>query len=203
MIWSKDKQITESEFFLNLAQKVCPSFTEFELVQFASKLKFTELKKKDLFLESGETQKLLGFVTKGLIRSFYVDIDGIERTVGFYPEGDYATHYPSFIIQKPSKYSIQCLEPTTFACLSFDDLQWLYTQSRNFEKYGRLIAEEVLRQQQARIESFVFQTAEERYLDFIQNHSTLFNRISLSQLCSYLGIERQSLTRIRQKIANK
>jgi CRP/FNR family transcriptional regulator len=205
MVWLSDTQITksETEFFLNSIKDVCPSISESEFTEFDSKLKFTELKKKDLFLESGETQKLLGFVTKGLIRSFYVDKDGNERTVGFYSEGDYATHYPSFIVQKPSKYSIQCLEPTTFACLSFDDLQWLYTQSQNFERYGRLIAEEVLRQQQARIESFVFQTAEERYLDFIQFHSTLFNRISLSHLCSYLGIERQSLTRIRQKIAHK
>ncbi|WP_221391052.1 Crp/Fnr family transcriptional regulator [Dyadobacter sp. NIV53] len=205
MVWSNDKHITdlETDFFLNSVKEVCPSFTGNELSQFASKLKLAELKKKDFFLESGETQKLLGFVTKGLIRSFYVDKDGNERTVGFYPEGSYATHYPAFVTQKPSKYTIQCLEPTTFACLSFDDLQWLYRQSQNFEKYGRLIAEEVLKQQQARIESFVFQTAEERYLDFIQQHPTLFNRISLSHLCSYLGIERQSLTRIRQKITHK
>lgn len=205
MIWSIDKQIieAETEFFLNSVKKVCPSITESELSQFTSKLKFTALKKKDFFLESGEIQTQLGFITKGLIRSFYVDQDGNERTVGFYPEGDYSTHYPAFITQKPSKYSIQCLEPTTFACLSFEDLQWLYSQSQNFEKYGRLVAEEVLSQQQARIESFVFQTAEERYLDFIQHHPTLFNRISLSHLCSYLGIERQSLTRIRQKITYK
>ncbi|MCF0039732.1 Crp/Fnr family transcriptional regulator [Dyadobacter fanqingshengii] len=205
MSFSTDKKIIDSEtqFVLNSVKEVCPSITEAELSQYALKFKFIELKKKDLFLQSGETQKLLGFVTKGLVRSFYIDKDGNERTIGFYAEGDYATHYPSFIIQKPSKYSIQCLEPTTFACLSFDDLQWLYKQSQNFEKYGRLIAEEVLRQQQARIESFVFQAAEERYLDFIQYRSALFNRVSLSHLCSYLGIERQSLTRIRQKVAHK
>ena len=189
--------------FINSARSVCPLFTESELTLFSSKLKFTELNKKELFLKSGETQKQLGFLTKGAIRSFYIDEDGNEKTVGFYTEGDYATHYPSFITQKPSKYFIQCLEPTVFACLSFEDLQWLYTQSQNFERYGRLVAEEVLTQQQARIESFVFQTAEERYLDFIRLHPTLFNRVSLSHLCSYLGIERQSLTRIRQKIAHK
>lgn len=50
---------------------------------------------------------------------------------------------------------------------------------------------------------FIFQTAEERYLDFIKYHSDLFNRISVSQLCSFLGIERQSLTRIHQKLAHK
>jgi CRP/FNR family transcriptional regulator len=86
--------------------------------------------------------------------------------------------------------------------LSFKDLQWLYGQSPNFERYGRLVAEEVLRRQQVRIESFIFQITEERYLDFIRTHKGLFNRVSLSHLCSYLGIERQSLTRIRQKLAH-
>ncbi|GAB3926441.1 Crp/Fnr family transcriptional regulator [Larkinella terrae] len=193
---------SETEFFLNSIRQRCPSISEFELSQFASTLTFLELKKKDFFLQSGETQKVLGFITSGLIRSFFVDPEGNERTVGFYAEGDYATHYPAFIAQQPSRYSIQCLEPTTFLGLSFNDLQWNYQQSPNFEKYGRLIAEEILKRQQARIESFVFQTAEERYLAFIKQDPTLFNRISLSHLCSYLGIERQTLTRIRQKLAH-
>jgi CRP-like cAMP-binding protein len=79
----------------------------------------------------------------------------------------------------------------------------MYQQSPKFERYGRLIAEEILKRQQTRIESFIFQTAEERYLDFMKQHPALFNRISLSHLCSYLGIERQSLTRIRQKLARR
>lgn len=191
------------EILLKSVSVICPNLPDGELSQFASKLTLKELKKKDFFLQSGKIQKAIGFISKGLVRSFYTDQDGIERTVGFYSEGDYATHYPAFILQKPSRYSIQCLEPATIVCLSFEDMQWIYQQSPGFEKYGRLIAEEILKRQQARIESFIFQTAEERYLDFIEHHPTLFNRISLSHLCSYLGIERQTLTRIRQKLAHQ
>jgi CRP-like cAMP-binding protein len=82
-------------------------------------------------------------------------------------------------------------------------MQWAYKTFPKFEKYGRLITEEILKMQQHRIESFIFQTAEERYLDFIKQNPDLYNRISLSHLCSYLGIERQTLTRIRQKLARK
>jgi len=189
------------EIYLNSVRLISPGLTDFELSLFASKLIFKELKKKELFLQSGRVQKAIGFITKGLIRSFFIDQGGNEITVGFYSEGNYATHYPAFIAQKPSRYSIQCLEPTTMACLSFGDMQWIYQQSANFERYGRLITEEILKKQQSRIESFIFQTAEARYLDFIEQYPTLFNRISLSHLCSYLGIERQTLTRIRQKLA--
>lgn len=190
-------------FFLESVRKICPNATDDELLKFASKFTFEELNKKDFFLEFGKVQKAIGFIAKGLVRSSFIDNNGNEITVGFYAEGDYATHYAAFLNQEPSKYSIQCLEPTTIVCLSHQDMQWIYENLPSFEKYGRLVAEEILKRQQARIESFIFQTAEERYLDFIKCNSALFNRVSISQLCSFLGIERQSLTRIRQKLAHK
>jgi CRP/FNR family transcriptional regulator len=192
-----------AEIFLKSVREICPNITDDELSQYASKFTFQELNRKDFFLQSGKIQKSLGFIAKGLVRSSFVDNDGDEITVGFYAAGDYATHYPAFVTQQPSKYSIQCLEPTTMICISYEDLHWIYENLPGFEKYGRLVAEEVLKRQQERIESFIFQTAEERYVDFIKRHSDLFNRISVSHLCSYLGIERQSLTRIRQKLAHK
>lgn len=188
---------------LESVREICPNLTDEELSCYASKLTFEELNKKDFFLQSGKIQKSIGFIVSGLVRSSFVDNDGNEITVGFYAEKEYATHYPAFITQQPSKYSIQCLEPTVMACLSYENLQWIYENLPSFEKYGRLVAEEILKRQQSRIESFIFQTAEERYIDFIKCHSDLFNRISVSHLCSFLGIERQSLTRIRQKLAHK
>lgn len=179
----------DTEIYLRSIKAICPDLREEELSQFAAKLTLQELDKKDIFIQSGKVQQSLGFVTKGLIRSFFVDLNGNEINVGFYAEGDYATHYPAFISRQPSSYTIQCLEPATFLCLKFDDLQWIYQQYPKFERYGRLVAEEILKRQQARIESFVFQTAEERYLDFATHHARLFNRVSLSHLSSYLGIE--------------
>lgn len=181
----------------------CPQLTDDELASFLSKLTFKELKKKQLFVQAGKIQKEIGFIAQGLVRSSYLDYSGNEITVGFYSEGDYATHYPSFITRKPSNYNIQCLEPSVIACLSFEDMQWIYQQSPSFERYGRLVAEEILKRQQARIESFIFQTAEDRYLDFMNQHVALYNRVSLSHLCSFLGIERQTLTRIRQRLAHR
>jgi CRP-like cAMP-binding protein len=194
---------TATEKYLTSLRSFCPDLTDQELSVFASKISFHTFGKKEFFVEAGKVQKAMGFITEGLVRSSYIDPAGNETTVGFYAAGDYATHYHAFLTRTPSNYAIQCLEPTEMACLSYEDMQWIYRQSTGFEKYGRLVAEEILKRQQARIESFIFQTAEDRYLDFIENYPDLFNRISLSHLCSYLGIERQSLTRIRQKLAHQ
>lgn len=191
------------DHYLTSLKTISPGLGDPELAQLRPYLLVRTLKKKELFLQAGQIQNALGFIVSGLVRSYYVDQEGNEITVGFYTEEDYATHYPSFIAQQPSRYSIQCIEESTFVCLSFHDLQFIYRTFPKFEQYGRLIAEEVLKRQQSRIESFIFQTAEERYIAFMKEQKNLFTRISVSHLCSFLGIERQSLTRIRQKLAHK
>ncbi|MBL4649747.1 MAG: hypothetical protein JKY03_08450 [Aureispira sp.] len=85
--------------------------------------------------------------------------------------------------------------------LPYRHIQEGYRRYENLERYGRLIAEEILQQKQQRIESFQFYKAEQRYLQFRDENPSLFNRISLTHLASYLGIERPSLSRIRKKLA--
>ena len=87
--------------------------------------------------------------------------------------------------------------------MPYDKIQEGYRKFKTSERYGRLIAEYVLTVQTDRVESLLFETAEERYLNFIDQNPDLVNRISLTHLATYLGIERQSLSRIRSKIAKK
>ncbi|MAO17051.1 MAG: cAMP-binding protein, partial [Muricauda sp.] len=148
-------------------------------------------------------QKEVGFVCKGLLRRYYVNEKGNKITTGFINENNYATDYPAFIRQKPSKYFIECLEPSVIIKLPYDKIQEGYRKFKTSERYGRLIAEYVLTVQTDRVESLLFETAEERYLNFIDQNPDLVNRISLTHLATYLGIERQSLSRIRSKIAKK
>ena len=176
---------------------------EQELYTFSTFLTVKEFNKKEVIFSTGQVQKEIGFVTKGLVRSFFTDKNGKEKTVRFHFENAFVTHYVAFITQQPSKYNYICLEPTTAIMLSYENMHRAYNTLPSIQKYGRLMAEEILKMQQYRIESFLFLTAEERYLDFLQKNPHLINRVSLSQLCSYLGIERQTLTRIRQKLAGK
>ena len=74
---------------------------------------------------------------------------------------------------------------------------------KHIEHYLRLTVEDVFEQHLNRVEGFIFDNAEQRYLNFVKSNPDLFNRISISDLSSYLGIERQSLTRIRKKLFDK
>ncbi|PKD18329.1 cAMP-binding protein [Salegentibacter salinarum] len=164
-------------------------------------LSLEKYSKKEFLFKSGQVQKELGYVCEGLLRKYYISEKGNKITTSFLSERGYATDYPALLRQQPSKYNIECLEPSIIIKLPYIKLQEAYFKHKESEMYGRLMAEKVLTREIDRVESFLFENAEERYLNFIENNKHIINRISLTHLASYLGIERQSLSRIRSKLA--
>ncbi len=51
-----------------------------------------------------------------------------------------------------------------------------------------------------RVSPLVSQDATTRYLEFLEKYPALVNRIPLSYIASYLGVTKQSLSRIRKDI---
>ena len=187
--------------YLKTVKHLCPQADSNALSFLESGLTITSLADKHFYIQANITQKNVGFVFSGLLRAFYIDDNGNEITIRFVKENDFATNYTSFISQKPSRYYFQCIEPCEIVNISYQHMQEAFSKFPALEKYGRLIAEEILKSQQQRIESFLFENAEQRYLNFVKQHPDLHNRVSLSYLSTYLGIERPSLSRIRKKIA--
>lgn len=194
----KSLQIFKSSFL-----SIYPELSKKEWEYLSSNIEILEAASKSLIIEENQIQKNLFFLTSGLIRGFYIDEKGEEITIRFINNRGWITHYSALISSMPSKYIFQALEQSEIIVLPYSTVQKGYKKFKGLEKFGRLIAESVLKTQQRRIEQFQFLTAEERYLTFIKDSPELFNRISLSHLSTYLGIKRQSLTRIRKKLATQ
>ncbi|RYE11580.1 MAG: Crp/Fnr family transcriptional regulator [Sphingobacteriaceae bacterium] len=188
------------QIYREVIMQLNPKITAEEWNYFQRGFTLHNLKPKEFFIEAGKRNHQLGFVTSGLLRGYYINSLGDDITTAFVSERQWATDYPSLLTGKASRYNFQCLEPTTIITLPYQHISKGYDMFVGFERNGRLIAEEVLKQQQRRIEGFQFDSAEQRYLDFVKEYPDLFNRISLTHLASYLGIERPSLSRIRKKI---
>ena len=189
--------------YLDSYLKICPTLTIEEIGFINSNLSLSTFSKKEYYIESGKVQHEMGFVYSGLLRSYYIDEKGKKVTISFIKENDYASDYPSFIQQKPSKYYIEAIEDSIIVNLPYSVIQEAYKKFKNFENYGRLIAEQILIKKQDRIESFLFENAEERNINFVNKNTSILRRVSVSDLSSYLGIERQSLSRIRKKLIEK
>lgn len=186
----------------NAIRRLNPQCTTPEWTFFQSGFQRETLQAHEFFVQVRKEHRL-SFVDQGLMRVYYVDQRGQESTIRFATEGDYSTDYYAFITQTPSLFHLQSLEPTTLLTTSYGHIQQCYQLHPGLERYGRLIAEEVFKDQHQRIISLQMDSAEQRYLQFIQHDPALFNRISLTHLSSYLGIERQSLSRIRKKMAGQ
>ncbi|MEL6593164.1 MAG: Crp/Fnr family transcriptional regulator [Bacteroidota bacterium] len=186
--------------YLDSMKLVCPEIEDYQLVEFSQTLREARYQSRELIFGYQEIPKHVAYVAKGLVRAYYIDQRGDERTSWFIPEGDFATDYPAFLRGHNSNYYFETLEPSTVVYLSKEAIDRGYAQYPSLQKYGRLVAEEILTVQQARIESFQFKTAKERYLDFLTNSPELAQKISQGLTASYIGIERQSLTRIRKQL---
>ncbi len=159
-------------------------------------------------IKKGETASLessygkdLNFIVKGLFRSYYIEPKtGNEINVFFFQENEFMVSLLVFNEEKPCNYYVEALEDSEIFRMSGEDLKKLYKVSHQWEHFGRIIAEAYYRGSNSRAESFIFNTPEERYLELIKSFPTIFQRTSLLNISSYLGVKSQSLSRIRKRI---
>ncbi len=187
--------------YLRKLQQLSPRLDDAALEYFAGGLTLSELPSKHSYIQAGVVQKEVGDVHSGLLRAFYVDDNRNEKTVNFASEGNCASHYTVFGTATPSKFYFRCIEPSTMINIPYRHIRDCCERFPAFERCIRLMVEEAHANLCSCMEGFLFGNAESGYPDFIRINHDLSSRVPLTYLCSYLGVERQSLTRIRQKLA--
>jgi CRP-like cAMP-binding protein len=161
-------------------------------------------KKGEFYNERSHICKNLGFIIDGTFRSYIIEEkSGEEKNVFLYSSDQFVVSFKSFINQSPCDYHTQAMTDSTILYINIVDLLALYQQSHQWERFGRLLAQEAFNVAMDRSESFLFKTPEERYLDLIKHHPNIFNSVPLYHISSYLGIQGPSLSRIRKRLSGK
>jgi CRP/FNR family transcriptional regulator, anaerobic regulatory protein len=166
---------------------------------FEGSIKAKKVRKNEYFVKEGQVNKEIGFIGKGAFRMFYIK-DGKEVNTEFYFENSFVSSYQSFLFQSPSRYYIEALEDSEIIVFKFEDLQKAYEKSHNWERFGRKVTECCYLEAMKRTESFLFLEGDQRYLKLLEENPIIFERVPLYHIASYLGIERESLSRVRRKI---
>lgn len=162
---------------------------------------FRSVKKGTTLLQEGQFSKNSYFVLKGCLRTYYV-MDGEERTTAFYTEMEVLT--PQCVINRtPSEYYISCLEDTILTVSDSDMELEVNAKFPKFETLCWILSEERLAKQQIDFDEFKTSSPEQRYLNLVQKRPDLLQRVPQHQLASYLGIQPQSLSRLRARIVQK
>ncbi len=188
-----------TELFLQSIRKLV-EFTPEETEQFLSCLKRVCIPKKSFHLKAGEICTSVAFINSGMLRAYYT-VNGEDITGEFIFEGNWISDYPSFLTKTPGKLYVEALEDSELFVLDYNKLQWLYTQSQNSERFGRLIAENLYIHLNNRIFSFLTEKPEDRYKNLIKRRPNVAERIPQHYIASYLGVRPESLSRIRKRMA--
>ncbi len=153
-------------------------------------------KKGEFLLKAGAVCDSLFFVSRGYCRAFY-ETDGKEINTAFFFENDIAANITSFARNEPSAFAIQACEAVSVVRFDKQKLREASVGHPEIEVLGRKCLQHIAARQEQHAALYKLMNPQQRYA-YLQRHSPeMLQRVPLSQLASYLGIARETLSRIR------
>ena len=183
----------------SVTEKVSVTDEEFNIAKTLFQPK--KLRKKQYLLQEGDVGKYTAFVEKGMLRTFKVDEKGNEAILQFSMEGWWAADLYSFLTNEPSLFNIETIEECELLLITKPSWDLLLDKVPAFERYFRILIQNNLIATQRRLMGSMSETAEEKYIKLIDNFPGCTQRVPQHMIASYLGITRETLSRIRSQLA--
>jgi CRP-like cAMP-binding protein len=161
-----------------------------------SHFSFEKHKKNDFLIREGENVKHCYFVVSGLLKLVYNDKEGKQHIVSFAMEDWWESDFSAYFTQTKAKMSLQCIEDTTAFSISLKNYKKLSTEFPKKERFFLEKSNSGHIASQNRILSFLTSNAKERYEQLLKLYPLLFQRVPKSLLASYLGVSRETLSRL-------
>ena len=162
-----------------------------------------KLRKKQYLLQEGDACKYLSFVSKGLLKSYFLDEKGSEHINMFAFEGWWISDFNSFINQEKAVLNIDAIEETELLMITREDYENLMLKIPVMDRYFRILYQNSLVTKDYRLIVSNSFTAEEKYTQFAQKNPDVILRIPHNLIASYLGLAPETVSRIRKKISLK
>ena len=156
-----------------------------------------QVKKGEIVLSIGEKCKHLWFLVKGAVRAYELT-DGFEKSNYFMTDCSLFIDYYSIATDQGSELCFVAEEDCEIFAMNYGSLLKTYDQSQLLERIGRIMAERqfVIEFEIRRL--FLTKDAFERYQYLLENRPEIFQRFSLKDIASFIGITPVSLSRLRK-----
>src|SRR5262245_34910505 len=157
---------------------------------------------KSGFLQrAGEVAQHGYFVASGCLRNYSIDDAGIEHTLGFAPENWWLTDRTGG--SSPTVIFIQALEDSEVAQISMSGLERMMQGIPGYAAAYATGLTKVAAARDRRILAALSESAEQRYLSFMERFPGLAQRIPQHLIASYLGVTPETLSRVRRRLATR
>jgi len=188
-------------FKVYLDNKIFLTQEEHEYIRSRAVVKI--LRKRQYLLQEGNNWNNKAFVSKGLLRTYSVDKAGFEHVISFAMENWWIGDRESLLFGEPSRFNIDAIEDSGVVVIEKPKFDAICREIPSFNNMVHTILERSFIFSQNRIHDSISISIEERYLNFVQRYPSLAARVPLNMLASYLGVARETLSRIRHKTAKR
>jgi CRP-like cAMP-binding protein len=173
-------------------------YSEEQIELFRNRLTTRMLKRKELLLRPHFITESMSFIEEGSLR-LYTRTPQSEISFHFFTEGQWAADIESLLLQRPSLNYLEAMEPTTVLSISLRDLHALMDLDPAFRLLNALIANMTI--STTHIVSINTNSPDERYKALLEKHPDWINRFPQHLLASFLGMTRETLSRVRARMS--
>ena len=187
--------------FNTINQKV--NLTKDEEEQCKTFFTFKKIKKKQYLVQQEDVCKYSAFISKGLLRSGFTDDKGSEHILQFATEGWWISDLYSFFTGEPSVYFIDAVEDSELLLQTKETNEEMLVKVPKMERYFRLLTQNALIALQRRLVGSLSQSAEEKYVNLLETHPQIIQRVPQHMIASFIGVTPETLSRIRKQMASR
>lgn len=148
-------------------------------------------------VEEGKTHNYVYFLLEGAARSYYLK-EGLEVNSWFAFEDEMVGSLQNYL-GKPSRVSIELLENSKLVCLQLDSMREALKKEAILNVFVRKILEEYTDFLEDRLFGLQHMSSMDRYTYLLETDKQIWDRVSLTHIASYLGMSRETLSRLRGK----
>ncbi len=157
--------------------------------------------KGSIIQESGRAPEFHNFVVQGHLRKYSLDLKGHEQTIDLNQGPRFFTSYEYFMEQKPSPETIVALTEVKLLRASKAQVDtMMQIGGQVIRDFTIMVMQQAWEEEKRRLHERATISAKQRYLNFIERYPTLLEIVPLQYIASYLGIQPESLSRIRREI---
>ena len=176
--------------------------TDNEIAAWEPFFEVRKFEKKQVVTNVGEQEDYVNIVVRGLARK-YAKLKNGEVTMQIAPEGHMIHAESSYHMRKPSNVIVETIEPTIFIALSYKKMNELFDSYPKAEHMGRLFVTEMFIIKDRRYIEMVKKSTREIFLEYMESHPHMLQRVPQKYLASYLNIKPETFSRLKHLLKRK
>ena len=123
--------------------------------------------------------------------------------MGYSFEREFVGEYAANLCNRESLVNIQAITDSDVYIIKYADMTKLWNSSMEYQRLGRIVAEQLFVMTYRRLIDSYCSTPEERYLDLMKRYPNLKELIPLKEIASFIGITPETLSNIRRRLLKK